>query len=63
MADMNKFLDGLDAKTSAQTNLLSAARANYAFIGEQLCDLLGGVVGAHDPSYSRRAVWPTSQAT
>ena len=35
MADMNKFLDGLDAKTPAQTNLLTAARANYAFIGEQ----------------------------
>ena len=35
MGNMNKFLDGLEPKTPAQTNLLSAARANYAFIGEQ----------------------------
>ena len=35
MADMNKFLDGLTPKTPAQTSLLTAARANYAFIGEQ----------------------------
>jgi hypothetical protein len=35
MGNMNKFLDGLEPKTPAQTNLLSSARANYAFIGEQ----------------------------
>ena len=35
MGNMNTFLDGLEPKTPAQTNLLSAARANYAFIGEQ----------------------------
>ena len=35
MGSMNKFLDGLEPKTPAQTNLLAAARANYAFIGEQ----------------------------
>jgi hypothetical protein len=35
MGSLNKFLDGLDPKTPAQTSLLTAARANYAFIGEQ----------------------------
>src|SRR5277367_1569561 len=35
MGSLNKFLDGLAPKTPAQTNLLAAARANYAFIGEQ----------------------------
>jgi len=35
MGSMNKFLDSLEPKTGAQTNLLAAARANYAFIGEQ----------------------------
>ena len=35
MANMNTFLDGLAPKTPAQTSLLAAARANYAFIGEQ----------------------------
>jgi hypothetical protein len=35
MGNMSKFLDGLEPKTPAQTNLLTAARANYAFIGEQ----------------------------
>ena len=35
MGSLNRFLDGLEAKTPAQTNLLAAARANYAFIGEQ----------------------------
>jgi hypothetical protein len=35
MGNLNKFLDGLEPKTPAQTNLLAAARANYAFIGEQ----------------------------
>ncbi len=35
MSDMNVFFDSLDAKTPAQQNLLAAARANYAFIGEQ----------------------------
>jgi hypothetical protein len=35
MGNMNKFLDGLEPKTPAQTNLLTAARANYGFIGEQ----------------------------
>jgi hypothetical protein len=32
---MNEFLGGLQPKTPAQTNLLTAARANYAFVGEQ----------------------------
>ena len=35
MGNMNTFLDSLEPKTPAQTNLLAAARANYAFIGEQ----------------------------
>jgi hypothetical protein len=35
MGSMNTFLDGLEPKTGAQTNLLAAARSNYAFIGEQ----------------------------
>ena len=35
MGSMNTFLDSLTAKTPEQTNLLAAARANYAFIGEQ----------------------------
>jgi hypothetical protein len=35
MGSLNKFLDGLEPKTAAQTSLLAAARANYAFIGEQ----------------------------
>ena len=35
MGSLNKFLDGLEPKTPAQTSLLAAARANYAFIGEQ----------------------------
>ena len=35
MGSLNTFLDGLDPKTPAQTSLLAAARANYAFIGEQ----------------------------
>jgi hypothetical protein len=35
MGSLNKFLDGLAPKTPAQTSLLAAARANYAFIGEQ----------------------------
>jgi hypothetical protein len=35
MADLSKFFDSLDPKTPAQTQLLAAARANYAFIGEQ----------------------------
>jgi hypothetical protein len=35
MGDMNRVLDGLQPTTPAQTNLLAAARANYAFIGEQ----------------------------
>ena len=35
MGSLNKFLDGLDPKTPAQTSLLAAARANYSFIGEQ----------------------------
>ena len=30
-----QFLDRLDPKTPAQTNLLAAARSNYGFIGEQ----------------------------
>src|SRR5271157_5425073 len=35
MGNLNKFLDSLEPKTPAQTNLLAAARTNYAFIGEQ----------------------------
>jgi hypothetical protein len=35
MGDLNKFFDSLDPKTPAQTQLLGAGRANYAFIGEQ----------------------------
>ena len=35
MGSLNKFLDSLEPKTPAQTSLLAAARANYAFIGEQ----------------------------
>ncbi len=35
MGDLNKFFDKLEPKTPAQTQLLAAARANYAFIGEQ----------------------------
>jgi Protein of unknown function (DUF4239) len=35
MTNMSKFLEGLAPKTPTQTNLLNAARANYAFIGEQ----------------------------
>jgi hypothetical protein len=35
MGNMSMFLDGLTPKPGAQTNLLAAARANYAFIGEQ----------------------------
>ncbi len=35
MANMMTFVDSLEAKTPAQTSLLAAARANYAFIGEQ----------------------------
>ena len=35
MGNLNEFLDGLTPKTPAQTSLLAAARANYAFIGEQ----------------------------
>jgi hypothetical protein len=35
MGNLNEFLDGLMPKTPAQTSLLAAARANYAFIGEQ----------------------------
>ena len=35
MGNMNKFLDGLEPKTPAQTNLLASARTNYGFIGEQ----------------------------
>jgi hypothetical protein len=35
MASMSEFLEHLTPKTPAQTNLLSAARANYAFIGQQ----------------------------
>ena len=35
MDDLMKFFDGLEPKTPAQTQLLAAARANYAFIGEQ----------------------------
>ena len=35
MGDLMKFFDSLEAKTPAQTQLLAAARTNYAFIGEQ----------------------------
>jgi hypothetical protein len=35
MGNMNAFLDSLEPKPGAQTNLLAAARTNYAFIGEQ----------------------------
>ena len=35
MGDMNAFFDSLDPRQPAQQNLLSAARSNYAFIGEQ----------------------------
>jgi hypothetical protein len=35
MADLMNFFDGLEPKTPAQTQLLAAARGNYAFIGEQ----------------------------
>ena len=35
MADMMNFFDGLEPNTPAQTQLLAAARSNYAFIGEQ----------------------------
>jgi hypothetical protein len=35
MGNLNQFLDSLEPKTPAQTGLLAAARANYAFIGEQ----------------------------
>jgi hypothetical protein len=35
MANMNTFLDRLAPKTPAQTSLLTGARANYAFIGDQ----------------------------
>jgi hypothetical protein len=35
MEDLTKFFAGLEPKTPAQTHLLAAARANYAFIGEQ----------------------------
>jgi len=35
MADLNNFFDSLEPKTTAQTQLLAAARANYGFIGEQ----------------------------
>ncbi|HTR14440.1 MAG TPA: hypothetical protein VMI72_14595 [Roseiarcus sp.] len=35
MGDLNVFFDSLEPKTPAQTSLLQAARANYAFIGEQ----------------------------
>ncbi len=35
MGDLSKFFDSLEPKTPAQTQLLAAARANYAFIGEQ----------------------------
>ena len=35
MGDLNKFFDSLKPKTPAQTQLLAAARSNYAFIGEQ----------------------------
>jgi hypothetical protein len=35
MGSMSTFLDALQPKTPAQTNLLAAARTNYAFIGEQ----------------------------
>jgi len=35
MGDLGAFFDSLAPKTPAQTALLAAARANYAFIGEQ----------------------------
>ena len=35
MASMMTFLDSLEPKTPSQTSMLAAARANYAFIGEQ----------------------------
>jgi len=35
MASMSTFLEHLAPETPAQKNLLSAARANYAFIGQQ----------------------------
>jgi hypothetical protein len=35
MDDLMKFFDSLEPKTPAQKELLSAARSNYAFIGEQ----------------------------
>jgi hypothetical protein len=35
MADLMNFFNSLQPKTPAQTELLAAARANYAFIGEQ----------------------------
>ena len=35
MGSMADFLDSLQPKTPAQSGLLGAARANYAFIGEQ----------------------------
>jgi hypothetical protein len=35
MADLMNFFEGLEPKTPAQTQLLAAARGNYAFIGEQ----------------------------
>src|SRR5260370_12791986 len=35
MANLNKFSDRLPPETPAQTSLLAAARANYAFIGDQ----------------------------
>ena len=35
MGDLNAFFNSLEPKAGAQTALLAAARANYAFIGEQ----------------------------
>ena len=35
MADLMNFFNGLKPETPAQTELLAAARGNYAFIGEQ----------------------------
>jgi hypothetical protein len=35
MEDLMKFFDSLEPKTPAQKELLTAARSNYAFIGEQ----------------------------
>jgi hypothetical protein len=35
MGDLMSFFEGLEPKTPAQKELLTAARANYAFIGEQ----------------------------